>query len=379
MKNLGFGMMRLPVLNGEATNFDYVQLNKMVDAFLGAGFTYFDTSFVYHDGKSEEAVRKAVVERHPRNSFTIATKFPTFLLQREDQIEPIFTAQLQNLGVTYVDYYLLHNIQTVNYDGLDGRGGIAKTAHLFDHAKKWKEQGKIKHLGFSFHSSSRLLDRVLTEHPEFEFVQIALNPMDWDSKFVQAKACYDVIRKHGKQVIIMEVLKGGGMARLPAAAEKILKDAEPDKTVASWSLRFAAGLEGTLAILSGMSTLAQMEDNIKTAKEYAPLTEGENVILFDAVKACRAAGKMPPSTWDKYAGLTWHGVVLVSILDAYNTMELQPNPGFTDDGNYLRNALAEFGHEALETAADGTFVLPDGTDVSDEINEKIHWVRDRSF
>ena len=222
MKNLGFGMMRLPVLSGP-TDFDYAQLNRMVDAFLDAGYTYFDTSFVYHNGKSEEATRKALVERHPRESFTVATKFPTFMLIPEEKIEEIFRRQLDNLGVDYIDYYLLHNIQNVYYDGYDGKGGIVKTTHLFDHAKKWKEEGKIRHLGISFHSSAKLLDRVLTEHAEIEFVQIALNPIDWDSELVQAGPCYEVIRRHGRKVVIMEAVKGGGLARLPENAEAVLK------------------------------------------------------------------------------------------------------------------------------------------------------------
>ena len=138
---LGFGMMRLPIKNNDPTNFDYEQLNPMVDAFLDAGYTYFDTSFVYHNGKSEEATRKAVVERHPRDSFTVATKFPTFILEKEEQIETIFAQQLQNLGVDYIDYYLLHLINTVNYEGVDGKGGIVKTAHLFEHAKQWLADG----------------------------------------------------------------------------------------------------------------------------------------------------------------------------------------------------------------------------------------------
>ena len=162
---LGFGMMRLPVKNGDPTDFDYDQLNAMVDAFLAAGYTYFDTSYVYHNGKSEEATRRAVVERYPRDAFTVATKFPTFSLKAEEEIEPIFAEQLERLGVDYIDYYLLHNIQTVYYDGVDGKGGVAKTAHLFDHARAWKAAGKIRHLGISFHSSAKLLDRVLAEHP----------------------------------------------------------------------------------------------------------------------------------------------------------------------------------------------------------------------
>ncbi len=181
--NLGFGMMRLPVNGGDPTDFDYPQLFQMVDCFLDEGYTYFDTSYVYHNGKSEEAVRKAVVERHPRDRFTIATKFPTFDLKTEEEIEPIFARQLENLGVDFIDYYLLHNFQTVYYDGIDGTGGVIKTCHLFDHALKWKEAGKIRHLGISFHSSADLLNRILTEHPEIEFVQIALNYLKRRARF----------------------------------------------------------------------------------------------------------------------------------------------------------------------------------------------------
>ena len=273
MKNLGFGMMRLPVINGEPTNFDYDQLNAMVDEFLAAGYTYFDTSFVYHNGKSEEATRKAVVERHPRDSFTVATKFPTFLELPENKIEETFHSQLDNLGVEYVDYYLLHNIQNVYYDGYDGKGGIVKATHLFDHAKKWKEDGKIRHLGISFHSSAKLLDRILTEHPEIEFVQIALNPIDWDSELVQAGSCYEVIRKHDRKVIIMEAVKGGGLAKLPEEAEAILKAAHPDWSIASWAVRFCLSLDGVITVLSGMSTLEQVKDNTTTSNEAEPLTK----------------------------------------------------------------------------------------------------------
>jgi len=209
MKNLGFGMMRLPVIGGDPTSFDYEQLNAMVDAFLDADFTYFDTSFVYHNGKSEEATCKALIERHPRGSFTVATKFPTFFEFPEEKIEETFHSQLRNLGVDYIDFYLRHNIQNVYYDGYDGSGGIVKTTHLFDHAKKWKEDGKIRHLGISFHSSAKLLDRILTEHPEIEFVQIALNPIDWDSELVQAGPCYDVIRRDSREVH----RHGGGQGR----------------------------------------------------------------------------------------------------------------------------------------------------------------------
>ena len=379
MKNLGFGMMRLPVLTGP-TDFDYAQLNKMVDAFLDAGYTYFDTSYVYHSGKSEEATRKALVERHPRESYTVATKFPTFMLIPEDRIEETFQSQLDNLGVDYIDYYLLHNIQTVYYDGYDGNGGIIKTTNLFDHAKKWKEEGKIRHLGISFHSSAKLLDRVLSEHPEIEFVQIALNPIDWDSELVQAGPCYDVIRKHGRKVIIMEAVKGGGLAKLPEEAETLLKAVHPDWSIASWSLRFCLEKEDVIAVLSGMSTLEQIFDNTKTSDEAVPLSEEDKVALSQAMRIYRESAPIPQSEIDQYKGLLYHGVPVSAILQAYSICQIQPDPGFSDDNNYLKNAIAETEHVDFHNGLEMQSVLTvDGKDITDLTEKAVAWLTEHSF
>lgn len=379
MKNLGFGMMRLPVFTGP-TDFDYEQINQMVDAFLNAGYTYFDTSFVYHNGKSEDAVRKCLVERHPRERFTVATKFPTFNMVPEEQIDAVFESQLQNLGVDCIDYYLLHNIQNLYYDGVDGSGGIVKTTNLFDHAKKWKEQGKIRHLGFSFHSSAKLLDRVLTEHPETEFVQIALNPIDWDSEFVQAGACYEVIRKHGKQVVIMEAVKGGGLAKLPENAEAVLKAVNPDKSIASWALRFCLGLEGVIAVLSGMSTLEQVQDNTKTASEAQPLNSEEQAALKEAMKLYRESAPIPQSEIEQYKGLTYCGVPVTAILQAYSICQIQPDPGFSDDNNYFKNALIEEAHLDLRgDLPEEKIVTADGKDITEMVMKAVHWLKENTF
>ncbi len=379
MKNLGFGMMRLPVLSGP-TDFDYEQLNRMVDAFLAAGYTYFDTSFVYHDGKSEEATRKALVERYPRDSFTVATKFPTFMMIPEDKIEETFRSQLDNLGVDYIDYYLLHNIQTVYYDDYDGKGGIVKTTHLFDHAKKWKEDGKIRHLGISFHSSAKLLDRVLTEHPEIEFVQIALNPIDWDSELVQAGPCYDVIRKHGRKVIIMEAVKGGGLAKLPEEAEAVLKAVHPDWSIASWSVRFCLEKEDVIAVLSGMSTLEQVLDNTKTSDEAQPLNDAEKEALAEAMWIYRESAPIRQSEIDKYKGLVYHGVPVSAILQAYSICQIQPDPGFSDDNNYLKNSFAEAEHVNMFNGLDKQVVIAsDGTDLTELVGKAVTWLTEHSF
>ena len=380
MKNLGFGMMRLPVRGGDPTNFDYPQLNEMVDTFLRAGYTYFDTSYVYHNGKSEEATRKALVERHPRESFTVATKFPTFNLVPEDQIEGVFQSQLENLGVEYIDYYLIHNIQTVYYDGYDGKGGIVKETHLFDHAKKWKEDGKIRHLGISFHSSAKLLDRVLTEHPEIEFVQISFNPIDFDSELVQAGPCYDVIRKHGRKVVIMEAVKGGGLAKLPQEAEALLKKLHPDWSMSSWALRFSLEREDVIAVLSGMSTIGQMKDNLKTSDEASPLTPEEKQALAEAMRIYRESAPIKQSQIDTYRGLMYHGVPVTAILQAYSICQIQPDPGFSDDNNYVKNAFAE---EAKVDFAKGLpaqkVVTADGEDITETVEKAVKWLTENTF
>ena len=379
MKNLGFGMMRLPVKSGP-TDFDYDQLNAMVDAFLEAGYTYFDTSFVYHNGESETATRKALVERHPRDSFTVATKFPTFNLVPEEKIEEVFQSQLDKLGVEYIDYYLLHNIQNVYYDGYDGKGGIVKTTHLFDHAKKWKEDGKIRHLGISFHSSAKLLDRVLAEHPEIEFVQIALNPIDWDSELVQAGPCYDVIRRHGRKVVVMEAVKGGGLAKLPSEAEALLKAAHPDWSIASWSVRFCLEKEDVIAVLSGMSTLDQVLDNTATSNAAQKLTEEDHKVLAEAMRIYRESAPIKQSEIEQYKGLLYHGVPVSAILQAYSICQIQPNPGFSDDNNYLKNAIAEEEHVDFRSGLEKqTVITADGRDITEMVEKAVTWLTEHSF
>lgn len=376
---LGFGMMRLPVLNGNPTEFDYETLNKMVDIFMNAGFNYFDTSYVYHQGKSEEATRKAVVERYLRDSFTVATKFPTFSLKEESEIEPIFESQLNNLGVDYIDYYLLHNIQTVYYDGVDGNGGIVKTTHLFDHAKKWVEEGKVKHLGFSFHSSAKLLDRILSEHPEVEFVQIPFNYIDAESELVQAMKAYEVIRKHNKLAVFMEPVKGGGLSMVPETVEKMLKEKDPDASIASWAIRYAGSFDGVLCNLSGMSTPEQVKDNINSINNLDPVTEEEKAFLHEVVKAYKDAGPIG-SDLNKYEGLRLHGAPVTGILEAYNMCQLQPDPGFADDNNYLKNTVAENAHlDFFKELPDEKVILADGTDVTEEVLKAEKWLIEHSF
>ena len=330
IKKLGFGLMRLPQKSAEATDIDLEQVKQMVDRFLERGFTYFDTSYVYHNGASETAIREALVKRHPRESFLLASKFPTFVMLPEDKVEGVFAEQLEKCGVAYFDYYLLHNLNRVLY------AGEVQQAHLFDHMKQWKAEGKIRHIAFSYHDDAAHLDKILTEHPEVDAVQIALNYYDWEEPFIQARACYEVIRKHGRQVIVMEPVKGGTLAKVPAGAEHIFRDLDAKASSPSYAVRFAASLDGVLTVLSGMSNLEQVEDNTGYMHDFQPLTSEERRVL-DSVKA------EYQKTW-KYQCADWFalddnafGVPVSGILRAYNSLLIQPNPTFGAELNYYKS------------------------------------------
>ena len=239
---------------------------------------------------------------------------------------------------------------------------------------------RSRHLGISFHSSAQLLDRVLTEHPEIEFVQIALNPIDWDSELVQAGSCYDVIRKHSRKVIIMEAIKGGGLAKLPEKAEALLQKAHPDWSIASWSLRFCLDLDDVIAVLSGMSTLEQVKDNTKTCNEALHLTEKDKKVLAEAMQIYRESAPIPQSEIEQYKELMYHGVPVSAILQAYSICQIQPDPGFSDDNNYLKNAIAEAEHVDFHNGLEKqTVITADGRDITETVEKAVAWLTEHSF
>ena len=378
---LGFGCMRLPVTDGNQENIDFDQFEQMVDEYLEAGFTYFDTSFAYHGGKSEAAVKRAVVDRYPRERFTIATKFPTFAVQTEDQVEGIFAQQLANLGVDYVDRYLLHILNNKFYNGLDGKGGVVKTCRLFEHAQEWKRQGKIRHIGFSFHDSPEILDQILTEHPEVEFVQIMINYFDWNSYLIDAKGCYEVIRKHGKDIVVMEPVKGGVLAQVPEESERVMREANPELSPAGWALRFAGSQEGVIAVLSGMSTIEQLRDNVKTMADPTPLTDDEQRMLIGLAQAQKATGPEGTGDFSAYEGITYHGLSVAAILDTYNSAIVQPNPLLSGEMNYLANKmLAVAGITDLKAHEfEPETVVLDGRDITAQVEEAWDFLVEHSF
>jgi hypothetical protein len=270
IKKLGFGMMRLPRKDDEI---DVEQTKEMVDLFMDAGFNYFDTAWAYPG--SEEATRKALVERYPRDSFYLATKNSAWRMDSEEAAKEQFDISLERLGTDYIDFYLLHNLGNARIKVFDDFG-------MWDFAKELKRQGKVKHIGFSFHSTADILDRLLDEHPEMEFVQLQINYNDWESDSVQSRRCYEVARKHGVPVIVMEPVKGGLLSKPPEKVEAVLKNAEPDSSCASWAIRFCADLDGVLTVLSGMSDVDQMRDNLSYMKGFKKLTPAQRETISKA-------------------------------------------------------------------------------------------------
>lgn len=266
---LGFGLMRLPRKDGQI---DIEQTKQMVDLFMAAGMTYFDTAYVYEG--SEQAAKEALVDRYPRESYTLATKLNVRASSVHDEAsaKQQFYTSLERTGAGYFDYYLLHALQIGSYQLYD-------EYHLWDFVRELKEKGLIKHYGFSFHATPEALDEILTAHPDAEFVQLQLNYADWENSRVAARANYEVARKHGKSVVVMEPVKGGLLAQLPADVKNIFHEADPKASCASWAVRYAASLDGIITVLSGMSNLAQMEDNLSYMKNFQPLTEAEQAVV----------------------------------------------------------------------------------------------------
>ena len=277
-KKLGFGCMRLPIIGDKTENIDFDTFSKMVDTFMGQGFTYFDTAYPYHNEKSEEAVRKCLVERYPRDSFLLADKMPVWLVKTNEDYQKIFDTQLERTGATYFDFYLLHALNKERFDFLQETGG-------FEFGTKMKAEGKVKNLGFSFHDSAEVLDEILTTHPEVDFVQLQINYFDWNSINVQSGDCYAVAEKHNVPIIVMEPVKGGTLANLIGKPAELLQELNPEASYASYAIRFVASLPTVMMVLSGMSTMEQMLDNTSYMKDFVPLTSKEKDVIKKVTSA----------------------------------------------------------------------------------------------
>lgn len=276
-KNFGFGCMRLP-MKGDVV--DTEEMNRMVDLFLGSGFNYFDTAHGYLDGQSETALRCCLTSRYPRDRYLLTNKLTNSFFKREADIRPFFQSQLEACGVDYFDFYLMHAQSAGNF-------AYFKQCRAYETALELKAEGKIRHFGISFHDRAEVLDQILSEYPQVEVVQLQLNYVDWEDPAVQSRRCYEVCRKHQKPVIVMEPCKGGNLVKLPEDARAVLDELEGGSP-ASYAIRFAAGHEGVIMVLSGMSDLAQMEDDLSFMKDFRPLDERERAAVEQVCTLMRA-------------------------------------------------------------------------------------------
>ena len=289
IKKLGFGTMRLPLTDPEnPRSVDLAQLRRMVDLYLSRGFCYFDTAYPYHGEYSEDAVRQALVERYPRDSFVLADKMPILRVKAPEDYDRFFAEQLRRCGVSYFDVYLLHNLGRDRYPNAQRFGA-------FPFLQRLKAEGLAKNIGFSFHDDAETLDQILTDHPEVDVVQLQINYLDWNAAVAQSGRCYEVAMRHGKQVIVMEPVKGGILANLPAPAMELFTDfyGASAPSPASLAIRFAASLEHVKVVLSGMSTLEQVTDNTAYMQHFTPLSDQERALTKRIEEALNRAIRVP--------------------------------------------------------------------------------------
>ncbi|MCQ2309679.1 MAG: aldo/keto reductase [Bacteroidales bacterium] len=337
-RKLGFGLMRLPLLNqNDEGSIDIELCKKMFDKFIEHGFTYFDTALMYCGAKSESAVKQALTSRHKRDTYTLTTKLHCMYLKTKDDRDSIFNHQLEKTGVDYFDYYLIHDIGMDSY----------KTYTEFD-CFNWlidkKKQGLVKTIGFSFHDNAELLDKVLTEHPEMEFVQLQLNYLDWESVAIQSHKCYDVCVKHGKPVFVMEPVKGGTLADVPESVAKMFKDYNPEMSVSSWAIRFAASHPNVKIVLSGMSNMAQLDDNMSYMSDFKPFGDDEFELVRRAAEEINSTIAIPCTGCSYCTGGCPQHIAIQKYFALYNADGQEvASKGWTPQGEYYDRLTHTFG------------------------------------
>ncbi|MBQ3363190.1 MAG: aldo/keto reductase [Muribaculaceae bacterium] len=340
MRKLGFGLMRLPLVNpDDQTSIDIEKFKEMADLFIERGFTYFDTAYPYHGGKSEEALREAVVKRYPRESFTVTSKMPVWAIKEEADMERIFNEQLEKCGLDYFDYYWLHALnreRVAAIDSVDGWGFVVSK----------RDEGKIRHIGFSFHDESKLLAEILDKHPEMEYVQLQINYLDWDSPAIESKVCYELCEKHGKPVIVMEPVKGGSLAHVPEAVGRLFKEYNPEASPASWAIRYCASLPNVLTVLSGMSNIEQIDDNTAYMQDFQPFNDEEQAIIAQVTQTIRDAIAIPCTACQYCCDGCPQQIAIPAYFNLYNTT--QQFPGLKSNSKLYYDLLAKSHGRASE-------------------------------
>lgn len=335
---LGFGLMRLPKLGeGDDAVIDIETVKQMIDRFMQCGFTYFDTAWMYCKFKSECAAKEALVDRYPRDSFTLTDKLHCSFFKTPEERDEVFAQQFVKTGVEYFDYYLLHDVNRRSFKRFE-------SADCYNWLKKQKEDGRVRHIGFSFHDGPDILDEVLTAWPEMEYVQLQLNYLDWDSAGVRSHECYDVAVKHGKKVIVMEPVKGGSLAQLSPAAEKLMRDYAPDASISSWAIRFAASREHVFKVLSGMSTVEQVLDNTSYMSDFAPLNAEEEEIVQKVVAILKEESAIACTGCSYCTTECPKNIAIPKYFSLYNAdLKEVDSKGWKPQSEYYGNLCKEYG------------------------------------
>ncbi len=337
MKKLGFGLMRLPSLDpGDPGKIDIELMKKMVDVFLERGFTYFDTAWMYCNFKSESAVKEFLVDRHPRDSFTLTTKLHAAFLKSEEDRDRIFNTQLENTGAGYFDYYLPHDVNSrtlKRFEKFDCFSWIADK----------KNSGAVKHIGFSYHDSAELLDRILTDHPEFEYVQLQLNYLDWENNVIQSRKCWETAQKHGVPIIVMEPVKGGTLANVPDEVRDMFADYDPEASVPSWAVRYAASQPGVFMVLSGMSSMEQVLDNTSYMSDFRPVNEEETALIRKAADIINRSIQIPCTGCEYCVPGCPAGIQIPKHFSLYNADKQEIDKPFNVQAEYYDNMVRTTG------------------------------------
>ena len=337
-KKLGFGLMRLPLTDpNNESSVDIELLKKLADMFLARGFTYFDTAPVYCGGMSEAAFKPCVAERYPRDAYTLTTKLSPFSLRKKEDAAALFDLQLRRTGAGFFDYYWLHNINPMTI-------GIFDRFGCWDFIKEKKEEGLIRHIGFSFHSTPEMLEQILTEHPEMEYVQIQLNYLDWNSITIRSRECYEVAERFGKPVIVMEPVKGGSLAKVPEELAAEFERRSPGSSPASWAIRFAASHKNVVMVLSGMNSLAQMEDNTSYMDSFVPLNAEELTFMEQAADIINKNILVPCTGCSYCTDGCPRNIAIPKYFSLLNAEYQEKGvEGWTPQRNYYWNLITEFG------------------------------------